>query len=109
VEYTDSDFKKLAKRYKVPLFGTDEWYIQDIVDSYMKDGKPVGYKHTIDDFGPYSLRIFYCSAEADYDLLGQHNDTIDAENYHQKSSTSLTGTFWTGKSLTHCPSSSTTG
>ena len=49
MEYTDSDFKKLGKRYKVPLFGTDEWYIQEIFDSYMKDGKPVGYKHTIDD------------------------------------------------------------
>ncbi len=28
-----------------------------------------------------SLRIFYCSAEADYDFLGQHNDTIDTEHY----------------------------
>jgi hypothetical protein len=80
VEYTDSDFKKLGKRFKVPLFGTDEWYIQEIVDTYM-DGKPFGYKHTIDDFGPYSLRVFYCSAEADYDFLGQHNDTIDTEHY----------------------------
>jgi hypothetical protein len=80
VEYTDSDFKNFSKRFKVPLFGTDEWYIQDIVDSYL-DGKPFGNIASKDNFGPYSLRIFYCSAEADYDLLGQHTKTIDTEYY----------------------------
>lgn len=80
MEVTDSDIKAVVKRFKVPILGSDDWYIQEILASYI-DSKPFGNKAKKDNFGPYSLRIFYCSAEADYDLLGQHTETIDTEHY----------------------------
>jgi hypothetical protein len=78
VNDTDQVLAEVVKRIKIPLLGSDDWYIQEIVDSYF-DKRSIGYQK--EAFGPYSLRIFYCSAEADYDLLGQHTDTLDTKHY----------------------------
>jgi hypothetical protein len=79
----DSDIKVVIKRFKVPLLGSDHWYIQENIDSYV-NSSPIGITARKETFGPYSLRIFYCSVEADYHLLGQHNETTDTEYYSDK-------------------------
>ncbi len=78
VEETDLLLEAVVKCLKAPVLGSDDWYLQEIVDSYFNKRSPYYEKEV---FGPYSERIFYCSAEADYDLLGQHTDTIDCKDY----------------------------
>jgi hypothetical protein len=75
VEETDLHIEAVIKCLKSPVVGSDDWYLQEIVDSYFNK------KSELDNFGPYSKKIFYCSAEADYELLGQHTDTIDCKDY----------------------------
>ena len=78
VEETDLLLEAVVKRIKGPNLGSDDWYLQEIVKSYFQE-RSIGTQK--DTFGPYSEMIFYCSAEADYDLLGQHTDTIDCKYY----------------------------
>ncbi len=78
MEETDVLLEAVVKRIKGPDLGSDDWYLQEIVKSYFKERSSGSQKDT---FGLYSERIFYCSAEADYDLLGQHTNTIDCKYY----------------------------
>ncbi len=68
---TDQVLAEVVKHLKAPVLGSNDWYLQEIVDSYFNQ-RSIGYQKEV--FGPYSVRIFYCSAD-------QHTDTLDCKHY----------------------------